>query len=102
MQRDHEYIQVLAYRIWEARGRPEGSADQDWREAERQLAAADAAGFTGVEAPQATNASKPKIRAATTGSPAMPRARPTLRTSAPITDSDHASKKQEPGWPGSS
>jgi LmbE family N-acetylglucosaminyl deacetylase len=43
MHRDHEYIQILAYRIWEARGRPEGSANQDWLEAERQLAAADAA-----------------------------------------------------------
>ena len=27
----------LAYALWERRGRPEGSADVDWFEAERQL-----------------------------------------------------------------
>jgi hypothetical protein len=31
-------IQELAYRLWIARGCPEGSADADWHEAERQLA----------------------------------------------------------------
>jgi hypothetical protein len=30
-------IQELAYHLWIARGCPEGSADADWHEAERQL-----------------------------------------------------------------
>ena len=32
-----EDIARLAYRIWEERGRPIGSAEVDWYEAERQL-----------------------------------------------------------------
>jgi hypothetical protein len=103
MYRDHEHIRILAYRLWEARGRPDGSADQDWLEAERRLSAADTAGPARVEAPnrQTLGTSKMKIGApATPRAPATPGVRP--RTSAPITDSDHASKKQEPGWPGSS
>ena len=31
-------IAVLAYSLWEKRGRPEGSPDIDWCDAERQLA----------------------------------------------------------------
>ncbi|MBV8811700.1 MAG: DUF2934 domain-containing protein [Acidobacteriaceae bacterium] len=27
----------MAYTLWQQRGCPEGSADEDWREAERQL-----------------------------------------------------------------
>jgi hypothetical protein len=30
-------IAELAYRLWVARGRPHGSAEEDWLEAERQL-----------------------------------------------------------------
>lgn len=30
-------IAILAYQLWEERGRPDGSAEQDWLEAERQL-----------------------------------------------------------------
>ena len=33
-----EQIASLAHALWEARGRPEGSPEQDWYEAERQLA----------------------------------------------------------------
>ncbi len=32
-----EDIARLAYQIWEERGRPSGSAEADWYEAERQL-----------------------------------------------------------------
>jgi hypothetical protein len=32
-------IACLAYALWERRGRPEGSAEQDWLEAEQQLTA---------------------------------------------------------------
>ena len=101
MHRDHEYIQILAYRLWEARGRPDGSPDQDWLEAEHQLSAADASASPAPDTQM--NMPKMKLRAtATARQPATPQARPTLRTSAPSRDSDHASKKQEPGWPGSS
>ncbi len=34
---DGEEIARLAYQIWEERGRPIGSAEVDWYEAERQL-----------------------------------------------------------------
>ena len=30
-------ISDLAYHLWNARGRPEGSSEVDWREAERQV-----------------------------------------------------------------
>jgi len=33
----HERCSELAYSLWQQRGCPEGSADQDWFEAERQL-----------------------------------------------------------------
>lgn len=33
----HDEIAQVAYALWEARGRGDGSAEQDWFEAERQL-----------------------------------------------------------------
>jgi Protein of unknown function (DUF2934) len=33
----HENIAQLAYLLWQRRGCPEGSPDNDWFEAERQL-----------------------------------------------------------------
>jgi hypothetical protein len=36
MQDDHQAIAELAYRLWEARGRPEGEHEQIWLDAERQ------------------------------------------------------------------
>jgi hypothetical protein len=38
MHSDHRSIGELAYHLWQARGCPEGGADLDWLEAERQLA----------------------------------------------------------------
>jgi hypothetical protein len=35
-------IARLAYALWEQRGRVDGSADQDWLEAERQLVSVNA------------------------------------------------------------
>ena len=108
MHNDHEYIQILAYLLWEARGRPEGSADEDWLEAERQLAAADAAPSAAAsEMPdtQMNTMTPPKTKlsaTATVRAPATPRVSPAARTSAPVPGSDHAGKKQGPGWPGSS
>jgi hypothetical protein len=39
MSADTKTVPELAYELWVARGRPHGSALQDWAEAERQLAA---------------------------------------------------------------
>jgi len=39
MSADTKSIAELAHELWVARGRPHGSALQDWAEAERQLAA---------------------------------------------------------------
>jgi hypothetical protein len=36
---EHRSIGELAYRLWQSRGCPEGSAEQDWLDAERQLLA---------------------------------------------------------------
>lgn len=33
----HDEVSRVAYALWEARGRGDGSAEQDWFEAERQL-----------------------------------------------------------------
>ena len=34
---DHETVKARAHELWEKRGRPIGSPDEDWLEAERQL-----------------------------------------------------------------
>jgi hypothetical protein len=47
----------LAYRLWSARGYPHGSAEQDWLEAERQLATAGNAGQNGRESERSIDAS---------------------------------------------
>ena len=39
----HEEIELRAYHSWEARGRPFGSPEVDWFEAERELAAIEPA-----------------------------------------------------------
>jgi hypothetical protein len=39
MQPEHRSIGELAYRLWQSRGCPEGTAEQDWLDAERQLRA---------------------------------------------------------------
>jgi hypothetical protein len=35
----HDEVAVRAYEIWQAKGCPPGTADEDWEQAERQLAA---------------------------------------------------------------
>jgi hypothetical protein len=40
MHPEHRSIGVLAYHLWQARGCPEGSAEQDWLDAEKQLRSA--------------------------------------------------------------
>ena len=34
---EHKQIESLAYRLWEKRGRPLGSPDEDWYRAEREF-----------------------------------------------------------------
>jgi hypothetical protein len=41
---DHEQIALLAYTLWQQRGAPEGSPEQDWFRAERELLARPEAG----------------------------------------------------------
>jgi Protein of unknown function (DUF2934) len=36
---EHRSIGELAYRLWQSRGCPEGTAEKDWLDAERQLLA---------------------------------------------------------------
>jgi hypothetical protein len=36
---EHRSVRELAYQLWQARGCPQGTAEQDWRDAERHLAA---------------------------------------------------------------
>src|SRR5579864_3318510 len=43
MHPERTSIGELAYRIWQARGCPEGTAEQDWLDAEKQLQAAQRA-----------------------------------------------------------
>jgi hypothetical protein len=40
MHPEHRSIDELAYRLWQSRGCPEGSAEQDWLDAEKQLRSA--------------------------------------------------------------
>jgi hypothetical protein len=40
MHPEHRSIGELAYRLWLARGCPEGSAERDWLDAEKQLRSA--------------------------------------------------------------
>jgi Protein of unknown function (DUF2934) len=37
MNPDNRSIGELAYRLWQSRGCPDGTAEEDWLEAERQL-----------------------------------------------------------------
>jgi LmbE family N-acetylglucosaminyl deacetylase len=37
MHPEHRSIGELAYRLWQARGCPQGSAERDWLDAEKQL-----------------------------------------------------------------
>lgn len=44
-----EDVRARAYELWEARGRPDGSAEDDWFAAEEQLRAERDAGATPLE-----------------------------------------------------
>jgi hypothetical protein len=40
MHPENQSIGEIAYQLWQARGCPEGTAEQDWLDAERQLRSA--------------------------------------------------------------
>jgi hypothetical protein len=39
----HEELAILAYELWEARGHPEGSAEEDWFQAAQRIQVRDGA-----------------------------------------------------------
>lgn len=43
MRNDKPTIEELAYQLWEANGRPHGTAESDWAQAQRQLQTESAA-----------------------------------------------------------
>ena len=67
MHPDNRTVGELAYRLWQARGCPDGTAEQDWLEAERQLA--------GEKLPSAREALPPASEALPPASEAPPPAR---------------------------
>ena len=83
MHPEHRSIGELAYHLWQARGCPEGSAEQDWLDAERQLrsgpraveptAAADQRSDEPVASAEPQWKAPRAPRAPPTGSPARPR-----------------------------
>jgi hypothetical protein len=62
MSADYRSVAELAYELWTARGRPHGSALQDWAEAERQLARGKAPPPAPAAQGQAPVAKTPKQR----------------------------------------
>ncbi len=50
-------IAERAYQIWNARGRPHGSSEEDWFEAERQLSSPQEADEAGYDTNRAIDAS---------------------------------------------
>jgi hypothetical protein len=50
-------IAERAYQLWNARGRPHGSAEGDWLEAERQLSSPEEAGAESVGSDNSIDAS---------------------------------------------
>jgi Protein of unknown function (DUF2934) len=56
MHPEHRSIGELAYHLWQARGCPEGSAEQDWLDAEKQLRIAQRATKPRTTEPRAAEA----------------------------------------------
>lgn len=94
MHPEHRSIGELAYRLWQARGCPEGSAEQDWLDAEKQLRSAQrAAESRTVEPrtvePRATDARTAELKA----SNATDRS---LQETFPASDPPASQRKDEP------
>jgi Protein of unknown function (DUF2934) len=58
MHSEHRSVRELAYQLWKARGCPDGTAEQDWQEAERQLAEPKTQSASKTQAAPKTQAAK--------------------------------------------
>lgn len=56
MHPEYRSIGELAYRLWQSRGSPEGSAERDWLDAEKQLQSAQRAAEPRATKPTASGA----------------------------------------------
>lgn len=82
-------IRQRAHEIWEAAGRAEGSHEEHWHAAEREITAGDSAAAPPPSGPQEKPATKPRtVKTATAAKPAeeglrpaAPRRRPATGTS---------------------
>lgn len=61
-----ERISVRAYRIWEEKGRPHGSAEDHWHQAKREIEEEDRASGAKTSKPRAPRARKPAAAARST------------------------------------
>jgi hypothetical protein len=52
---ESQRLKVLAYRFWEQEGRPEGRAEEHWKQAQRQLELEFRIGCPDEPAPEATH-----------------------------------------------
>ena len=87
MHPEHRSIGELAYHLWQARGCPEGSAERDWLDAEKQLQSA----LRAAEPRTAQPAALPGQR---TDEP--PRKRQAKRKAAPAPSTDSAAHPRPP------
>jgi hypothetical protein len=60
--KDEKEIAALAYLLWQERGRPTGSDQEDWFRAERELARLKGAENITEESPAAEEAAAPRLR----------------------------------------
>src|SRR5215471_11947277 len=74
VQADPRVVRELAYRLWEQRGKPDGGAEQDWYEAERESFPASDAPASGLPDKPPSNAEE-KWAAADAAKPRKGRAR---------------------------
>jgi DUF2934 family protein len=65
MHPEHRSIGELAYHLWQARGCPQGSAEQDWLDAEKQLKSAPRAAEPRAAEPRTVEPRTVEARAAT-------------------------------------
>lgn len=91
MHPEHRSIGELAYRLWQSRGCPEGTADQDWLDAEKQLRSA--AGAPETRAPETREADLRAAAATATASKALDNS---LKDTFPASDPPASALPDEP------
>ena len=89
MHPEHRSIDELAYRLWQARGCPEGSAERDWLDAEKQLRSAQRTPGAHEAEARATEARAPEA----TASDAVDRS---LQATFPASDPPASQRADEP------